>query len=186
MIALASGARGRAAVFIDAETLWRDTLRRNPRSDLAYNNLGALLRDRGDDAGALACYREVMRLPADSAAAAMAETNFRGLTALRAFHAGELPRAAHELDLLVAAPHFPHRHLVPEAVAAVLNLRGRIAVLLGDGQTAVRMFTASLEALPVGNLEAVAFLRAMRRGTKTTTDAVADVRAESGTVKTGP
>ena len=186
VIALASGARGRAAVFIDAETLWRDTLRRNPRSDLAYNNLGALLRDRGDDAGALACYREVMRLPADSAAAAMAETNFRGLTALRAFHAGELPRAAHELDLLVAAPHFPHRHLVPEAVAAVLNLRGRIAVLLGDGQTAVRMFTASLEALPVGNLEAVAFLRAMRRGTKTTTDAVADVRAESGTVKTGP
>jgi len=84
VMTLAGAARGRAAVFIDAETLWRDTLRRNPQSDLAYNNLGALLRDRGDDAGALACYREVMRLPADSAAAAMAETNFRGLKIGRA------------------------------------------------------------------------------------------------------
>jgi tetratricopeptide (TPR) repeat protein/uncharacterized protein YhhL (DUF1145 family) len=159
VITLAGAARGRAAVFIDAETLWRETLRRNPTSDLAYNNLGALLRDRGDNAGALACYREVMRLPADSAAAAMAETNFRGLTALRAFEAGDLPQASAELDLLLAAPHFPHRHLVPEAVAAVLNLRGKVAALLEDDETAGRMFAASLEALPTENTEAVAFLQ---------------------------
>lgn len=150
---LADAARTRAAVYVDAETLWRDTLRRNPDSELAHNNLGAILRDRGDDAAALDCYREVLRIDGQSAATAVAETNLRGLTALRAFRAGRLREAAAELDALLAAPHFPHRHLAPEAVAALYDLRGKIATLAGDEATAARMAAVALAGLP-GDAEA--------------------------------
>ena len=36
-----------ASVYRDVETLWRDTLRKNPRSELAHNNLGSELVRRG-------------------------------------------------------------------------------------------------------------------------------------------
>lgn len=158
-IALASAARARASVYVDAETIWRDTLRGNPRCELAYNNLGAILRNRGDNEQALECYRAVMRLQGQKAADAVAETNLRGLSALLAYRAGRFAEAAQELDLLVAADHFPHRHLLPESVAAIHNLRGRVASLRGDADTAARCFAASLRVLPAGNTEAEAFGR---------------------------
>lgn len=48
--------------YKDLETLWRDTMRKNPGAWIAHNNLGILLRDRGDVAEAEACYREAIRL----------------------------------------------------------------------------------------------------------------------------
>ena len=157
-LTLATAARARAYAYVDAETLWQDTLRRNPRCELAYNNLGAILRDRGENERALGCYREVMRLQGQTATA-VAETNLHGLSALLGYRAGRLREAADELDLLLAADHFPHRHLLPETIAALHDLRGRLASLAGDAATATLCFAASLRALPEGNAEAEAFTR---------------------------
>lgn len=44
------------------EILWRDTMRKNPKAWIAHNNLGVLLKDRGDIAEAETCYREAISL----------------------------------------------------------------------------------------------------------------------------
>lgn len=54
-------------IYNDIETLWRDTLARNPTSWMAHNNLGALLNRRGDFAAAETHLRESVRLKPDFA-----------------------------------------------------------------------------------------------------------------------
>jgi tetratricopeptide (TPR) repeat protein len=49
-------------VYQDNETLWRDTLARNPASWLADNNLGVALADRGEFDEAIALYRQALKL----------------------------------------------------------------------------------------------------------------------------
>lgn len=51
-----------ACVYRDLETLWRDTLAKNPSAAIAHNNLAAILDKRGDVAGALAHLEESVRL----------------------------------------------------------------------------------------------------------------------------
>lgn len=53
--------------YRDSETLWRATLRRNPDCWMAHNNLGTILRARGQIAEAIAHYRRAIAL--DPAAA---------------------------------------------------------------------------------------------------------------------
>lgn len=48
--------------FRDAETLWNDTLARNPTAWIAHNNLGIALASRGDDEAAASHFREALRL----------------------------------------------------------------------------------------------------------------------------
>ena len=53
----------RAATFHDNETLWRETLRQNPRAFLAHNNLGRILAEqKGRYAEAVERFREALRL----------------------------------------------------------------------------------------------------------------------------
>jgi tetratricopeptide (TPR) repeat protein len=52
----------RAGVFRDEETLWRDTLAKNPDAWLAHNNLGLLLARRGDCEEALEHFTAQVRL----------------------------------------------------------------------------------------------------------------------------
>lgn len=49
-------------IYEGLETLWRDTLDKNPSSFMAHNNLGALLNRRGDYKEAESHLREAMRL----------------------------------------------------------------------------------------------------------------------------
>ena len=53
------------AIYANLETLWRDTVAKNPDAALAHNNLGLILdgRDRVDEA--VAHYREALRLKPD-------------------------------------------------------------------------------------------------------------------------
>ena len=46
--------------YQDVETLWRDTLEKNPKSWIAHNNLGMVLKKRGDAAEAEACFRDAI------------------------------------------------------------------------------------------------------------------------------
>ncbi|HME87928.1 MAG TPA: tetratricopeptide repeat protein [Chthoniobacterales bacterium] len=53
-------------VYHDIETLWRDTLSKNPSSWIAHNELGLALENRGEASQAMAHYREALRLKPDS------------------------------------------------------------------------------------------------------------------------
>jgi tetratricopeptide (TPR) repeat protein len=48
--------------YKDLETLWRDTLAKNPSSWLAANNLGVILSERGDYGPAVGLFEEALRL----------------------------------------------------------------------------------------------------------------------------
>jgi protein O-mannosyl-transferase len=52
-------------IYKDRETLWRDTLRKNPECFLAHNNLGAMLTRRGDIPEAEKHIREALRIKPD-------------------------------------------------------------------------------------------------------------------------
>ncbi|MGH9592903.1 MAG: tetratricopeptide repeat protein, partial [Bryobacteraceae bacterium] len=63
MIALLSALTWqRTEVYQNAETLWRDTLAKNPDCWMAHNNLGVLLAARGDVPAARAEYEEALRI----------------------------------------------------------------------------------------------------------------------------
>jgi len=52
----------RAAVHSDAESLWRDTIRRDPLCAMAYNHLGSVLANRGRLDEAIAAFRAAVSI----------------------------------------------------------------------------------------------------------------------------
>ena len=54
-----------AGVYRDAETLWRDTLAKNPACWLAHNNWGLLLEHRGEASAAEEQYRQALQIYPD-------------------------------------------------------------------------------------------------------------------------
>jgi tetratricopeptide (TPR) repeat protein len=58
-----------ARIYADEETLWRDTLAKNPACWLAHNNLGSALDIKGQFDAALPQFREALRLNPDYALA---------------------------------------------------------------------------------------------------------------------
>jgi len=69
LAALAWGTRQRAQAFVDEETLWRDTLAKNPTSAAAHNNLGQLLQASGRTGAAIEAYERSIELRPDDPAA---------------------------------------------------------------------------------------------------------------------
>jgi tetratricopeptide (TPR) repeat protein len=61
IIALSSLTFARGLVYQDRETLWRDTLSKNPHSWMAHTNLGHALHAKGDDAGAAVQYQAALQ-----------------------------------------------------------------------------------------------------------------------------
>ena len=51
-----------ASIYADLETLWRDTLAKNPKCWMAWNNLGLVLKNRGDFESAAQCYRAALEI----------------------------------------------------------------------------------------------------------------------------
>lgn len=49
-------------IYTDLETLWRDTLAKNPNAFLAHNNLGSLLTDRGENSAAREHFERAIQL----------------------------------------------------------------------------------------------------------------------------
>jgi tetratricopeptide (TPR) repeat protein len=62
LLALGAATWRHTHIFRDDETLWRDTLAKNPTAWMAHNNLGVLLAKQGRTAGALAHYQAALRL----------------------------------------------------------------------------------------------------------------------------
>jgi len=62
LLPLAALSWRQAAVYEDARTLWSDTLEKNPGAWIAWNNLGLLLFQQGDEDAALAHYERAIEL----------------------------------------------------------------------------------------------------------------------------
>ncbi len=62
LLALAVPTWQRAGIYRDAETLWRETLERNPDAWLAHHNLGSILLERGESDEAERHLRRVIEL----------------------------------------------------------------------------------------------------------------------------
>jgi tetratricopeptide (TPR) repeat protein len=58
-----------ADIYRDIETLWQDTLPKNPQSWLAHNNLGTALFKAGKLQGAISEYKQAVRIKPDYAEA---------------------------------------------------------------------------------------------------------------------
>jgi len=54
--------RQQSSVYQSSESIWRDTLAKNPGSWLAHNNLGTLLRAQGENAEAIRHYRSALEI----------------------------------------------------------------------------------------------------------------------------
>jgi tetratricopeptide (TPR) repeat protein len=62
LIVLAAATWQRAGVYAAEETLWRDTIAKNPRATAAYLNLGQALMKRGKTREAIRSYEEALRI----------------------------------------------------------------------------------------------------------------------------
>ena len=67
LVVLSSFTWRQAAVYLDLETLWRDTIRKNPAAWLAHNNLGNVLKQKGQLEAALDHFRQAAKLKPDAA-----------------------------------------------------------------------------------------------------------------------
>jgi tetratricopeptide (TPR) repeat protein len=52
-------------IYKDAETLWRNTIERNPTCWMAFDNLGIVHSRRGEDLQAAACFEKALRIKPD-------------------------------------------------------------------------------------------------------------------------
>jgi Flp pilus assembly protein TadD len=69
LLLLAAGTWHHEQIFKDSETLWRDTVRKNPGAYIAHNNLGKILASKGLINEAIIHYMEALKLNPDHAEA---------------------------------------------------------------------------------------------------------------------
>jgi len=120
----------RALVYEDAETIWRDTLRRNPDAFIASDNLGALLLARGELGSATTLFENALRAKPDHAEG----LDNLGLVRQRQ---GRLDEAASYFrDALRCDPHFPNAH---NNLGTLLAQQGRTAEALEHFDQAARL-----------------------------------------------
>jgi tetratricopeptide (TPR) repeat protein len=94
-------------IYKDVETLWRDTVQKNPDAWMAYNNLGNVLKERGQVDEALAHYRKALDIYPDCLRA-------HGNLAATLYELGEVDQAiVHLKEAMRLQPGYatPHRRL---------------------------------------------------------------------------
>ncbi len=120
----------RSHAYRDVETIWRDTLDRNPDAFIAANNLGAIFLARGDLARAQQLFAQALRAKPDYA---------EGLDnlGLVAQSQGRLDEAASRFqDALRSDPNLPNAH---NNLGTVFGQRGRLAEALEHFDRAVAL-----------------------------------------------
>ncbi|HEX8521675.1 MAG TPA: tetratricopeptide repeat protein [Tepidisphaeraceae bacterium] len=101
--------------FANAETLWRDTLARNPSAWIAHNNLGVILLERNDLPGATGHFQSALNLKPDHPEARL---NL-GMVAEKQQHWDDAVRWYH--DALEVRPDYPEAYYNLGGVLAKQN-----------------------------------------------------------------
>ena len=128
----------RCLALQDAETLWQDTLAKNPGAWMAYNNLGLIHMNRGENELARKNFEQVLELRPN---AVRAMNNLGSLSLM----AGHLEEARDYFEQTV--------ELEPNFVGARLNL-SKTLLSLGQAQPASENYLHALEVDPkVGEVE---------------------------------
>ena len=130
MLGAATWQRGR--VYATDETLWKDTVARNPQEWRAYINLGAALKQSGNLDAAVGCFEQALRFNPDSAEA----HNDLG-DALR--QQGKMPEAIRHFEQAL--------RIRPDSAESHGNL-GNALAQLGRDQEAIRHFEQALQINP--------------------------------------
>ena len=131
LMVLAGASWRQSHLFADEETLWRATLRQNPESDMACDNLGLLLLRTGRIPEAVFWFKEEVRLhPRDEAG----PHNNLGTALLEL---GRIPEAAAEFEESMRLN--PNYDVTHNNLGDVLNLQGQPEAALAEYQTALRL-----------------------------------------------
>jgi tetratricopeptide (TPR) repeat protein len=131
-LSLAALTWSQAHIYRDVETLWRDTLRKNPRAWMAHNNLGLLLLERNELRAAEQHFEQALAVKADDSFA----MNNLGLVYARR---GELQRAAEWFARAV--------QIDPTQAEAANNL-GNVFAQTGQWESAEAAFRLALQRRP--------------------------------------
>ena len=124
-------------IYRNAETLWRDTLSKNPACWLAHNNLGLVLEHRGRVAEAEAHYRQALQLFPDDV---KAHVNLGNALARQ----GKPSEAVQQYEEAL--------RIQPDDVRARINLgnawllQGHLSEAIGDYEESLRIDPHSVEA----------------------------------------
>jgi len=149
----------RCAAFHDEETVWRDTLAKNPGCWMAENNLGTVLREQGRTSEAIACFEQALRIKPDSV---NAHYNLGKALARQ----GKLDEGiGHLQEALRLEPGYIDAHIgLADALASAGNVKEAIAhyelVLRAQSGNAIAHYNVARLYATDGNLpEAVAQYR---------------------------
>ena len=119
-----------ARLYVDQETLWRDTLARNPACYMAHNNLGMALAKEGRIDEAMRQYQEAIRLKADDAES---HSNL-GIALAKKGQVDEGIRQCEEATRL--SPDYPQAH---HNLGIVLARKGQTDEAIRQYQEAIRL-----------------------------------------------
>jgi tetratricopeptide (TPR) repeat protein len=131
-------------IFKDAETLYQDTITKNPNSWMAHNNLGLILKAQGRHYEAIAHFSRTLQIKPDYAEA---HNNLGNILAL----SGEPEKAiAHFIKALELEPNLPGAH---NNLGNVLERQGKINEALYHYSMALQLNPAFADAyFNLGNL----------------------------------
>jgi tetratricopeptide (TPR) repeat protein len=130
LIVLGAATWQRSGVYASEETLWRDSIARNPRAFVAYLNLGKQLIRKGRTGEAIRNYQEALRINPDFAEA----HNNLGTTYLRL---NKIPEAIGELEqALRLKPDYVEAH---NNLGTTLVRADRVPEAIGQWEEALRL-----------------------------------------------
>ncbi len=132
LVVLAMTSWRQGHIYMDVETLWRDTLAKNPKCWMAHLNLGTIMTQRGRNEDAAAYFAEAVRLKPEYA---MAQCNLG--VALERLGRFEESMARYREALRID----------PQDVSARMNLANLLAVL-GETDKAAQSYREVLRIQP--------------------------------------